>query len=216
MEQAEHVGYLFEFFGSIEHWIAAILTLCIYSFLYKDNFFYRLAEYIFIGVSNGYLITVTVFQNFVPKFYTPLVEGKIWLIIPGILGIMMLGRLSAKYSWTSRWPIAFTVGIGTGLGINAVIQSYILTQVYASMQPIMGVGFATGINNLLLIVGILCSLFYFFFSMEHKGVVKNISFLGICYLMITFGGAFGFTVMARISLLIGRMQFLLSDCLNWI
>jgi hypothetical protein len=32
--------------------------------------------------------------------------------------------------------------------------------------------------------------------------------------MVAFGAAFGYTVMARISLLIGRMQFLLGDWLH--
>ena len=35
--------------------------------------------------------------------------------------------------------------------------------------------------------------------------------IGIYFLMITFGSSFGYTIMARISLLIGRMDFLLFD-----
>jgi hypothetical protein len=33
-------------------------------------------------------------------------------------------------------------------------------------------------------------------------------------LMISFGASFGYTVMARISLLIGRLEFLLKDWLH--
>ncbi|GAI60092.1 unnamed protein product, partial [marine sediment metagenome] len=39
---------------SIMVWIAAILTLSIYSFLYRDNIFYKFAEHLFVGVSVGY------------------------------------------------------------------------------------------------------------------------------------------------------------------
>ncbi|MDD5090673.1 MAG: hypothetical protein PHQ23_07120 [Candidatus Wallbacteria bacterium] len=195
--------------------IAAILTLAIYSFLYKDNYVYRLAEYIFIGVSNGYLLAVNHHNSLIPNFWDPLTKDhKYWLIIPGILGLMMLGRLSSKYAWTSRWPIAFSVGMGAGLGITATIMSDIYPQLQETMLPIMGVGFGQGICNLTIVVGVLTSLFYFFFSTEHKGIAKNISYAGICFLMITFGGSFGYTVMARISLLIGRMNFLLEEWLH--
>ena len=35
-------------------WIAVFLTLAIFSFLYKDNAFYKIAEHLFVGVSAGY------------------------------------------------------------------------------------------------------------------------------------------------------------------
>ena len=35
-------------------WLAIFLTLCILSFLYKDNPFYKIAEHLFVGVSIGY------------------------------------------------------------------------------------------------------------------------------------------------------------------
>jgi len=38
--------------------------------------------------------------------------------------------------------------------------------------------------------------------------------IGIIFIMVGFGAAFGYTVMARISLLIGRLQFLLGDWLG--
>ena len=34
-------------------WIAALLTVAIFSFLIKENPFYRVAEHLFVGVSNG-------------------------------------------------------------------------------------------------------------------------------------------------------------------
>ena len=40
----------------IGYWIAIFLTICILSYLYKDNPFYKFAEHLFIGVSLGYVI----------------------------------------------------------------------------------------------------------------------------------------------------------------
>ncbi|MDP6438350.1 MAG: hypothetical protein QGH74_01830, partial [Candidatus Brocadiia bacterium] len=72
------------------------------------------------------------------------------------------------------------------------------------------------IDRLIILVGVLAVLFYFFFSLEHKGTVGAISRVGIIFLMVAFGASFGYTVMARESLLIGRFQFLLGDWLGWI
>lgn len=195
-------------------WVAAILTLAIYSFLYDDNVVYRIVEYLFVGVANGYLLVVTFYQSVKPNLLDKIfMDNNLWYIIPGILGLMMLGRLSPKHAWLSRWPMAIVVGIGSGLTINAAIQSDIMMQLSKTMIPVMGNDFITNLNNLILVLGVFTGLFYFFFSVEHKGIFKTASYIGIYYLMIAFGGAFGNTVMARISLLIGRMQFLIDKWL---
>ncbi|MFM7260265.1 MAG: hypothetical protein ACKO3W_06635, partial [bacterium] len=64
------------------------------------------------------------------------------------------------------------------------------------------------------LIGVVTVLVYFFFSLEHKGVVGKTARVGVWFLMITFGAAFGFTVMGRITLLIGRFDFLFADWLN--
>ena len=35
-------------------WLMGLSTLALFSFLYKDNPFYRIAEHIFAGLSAGY------------------------------------------------------------------------------------------------------------------------------------------------------------------
>ena len=66
----------------------------------------------------------------------------------------------------------------------------------------------SGLSQLLVFIGTLCALIYFFFSKAHTGVFGGMAKFGIWILMIGFGASFGFTVMARISLFINRMQFL--------
>ena len=65
-------------------------------------------------------------------------------------------------------------------------------------------------NHILILIGVICALVYFFFSKEHKGAVGTISKIGIYFLMIKFGASFGFAVMGRISLLIGQMNYLID------
>ena len=72
------------------------------------------------------------------------------------------------------------------------------------------------LEAVLMIVGVVCTLTYFFFSVEHRGPVKWLSKVGIAFLMIGFGSAFGNTVMGRVALLIQRADFLFVDWLNLI
>jgi hypothetical protein len=58
-------------------WIAAFLTLCIFSFLWGDNPFYKLAESIFIGVSAAYWMVVQFWSVIVPNLIGKLAPGLV-------------------------------------------------------------------------------------------------------------------------------------------
>ena len=198
-------------------WVAAGFSLCIYSFLYKDNPFFKLGEHIFVGVSMGYLLTITHYEVMINKLYSPMTQqGKWWLIIPAVLGLLLLSRFLPPISWLSRISFAFILGISSGVAIPRQISSFILQQVQGTLKPLVAVG-ADGsvgvtlasINTLLILVGVVSVLFYFFFSVEHTGSARRVARVGIYFLMVSFGAAFGYTVMARMSLLIGRFDELM-------
>lgn len=221
---------------TITVWMGAVITLCCLSFLYRDNPFYRFAEHLFVGVSAGYYFGISIHQVLKPNLLAKLAPATFAsgggvaavpdtaLIIPGVLGIMMLFRLSRNHSWISRFTVSFVMGVSTGLGIVYSTENYLIPQMTKAMVPMFvassGAGLASidwfaSFSNIVLVVGSIACLFYFFFSTEHRGpVLGNISRIGIYYLMISFGAAFGVTVMGRISLLIGRFQFLLGDWLG--
>lgn len=213
--------------------LGAFLTLSILSFLYKDNIFYKMAEHLFVGVSAAYWMVMgfwtVLIPNLVGKLHPPLVKpfmpaiaaqpANYWYLVPLILGIMLLWRLSPKGPWISRWALAFIVGTTAGLNFIRYMASDLLGQINSSMLPLIAfdkAGFSTlvSISNIVIFLGVFCGLIYFFFSKEHKGVFGVGSRVGIWILMVTFGAGFGYTVMARISLLVGRFHFLLGDWLG--
>jgi hypothetical protein len=207
-------------------WVGAILTLGIFSFLYKDNPFYKFSEALFVGVSAGYWFVVTFWQYFLPKLidnlvlaYTVLVtQGKIdyhWVyLLGGGLGVLMLLRLLPNVGWLSRWSLAFIVGTTAGLQFTRYLESNGIIQVKGTILPlIVGGNLNTTIGNIVIVVGTFCGLIYFFFSKEHKGAFGGAARVGVWFLMITFGALFGYTVMSRMSLLIGRLDYLFS---NWL
>ena len=232
-------------------WVAVFLTLCIFSFLYKDNPFYKSAEHIFVGISAGYAFTLSFWDEIVPNLF-----GRLWpsggdsdyifvtvwyyiydvlgfifsgfglfersifpkgglekgyetidflYLIPFALGVFMLFRLIPRLSWLARISIAYSVGIYAGLKLYAFMNSSVLEQVKDTTIDLTKNGWGI-FEDIVIIVGVFSSLIYFYFSKEQKGIVGKISKIGIYFLMIKFGASFGFTVMGRITLLIGRFE----------
>jgi hypothetical protein len=208
----------------------AFVTLCTFSFLYKDNPFYKFAEHLVVGAAAGYFTIILWHNGLIPKLmYDRLDDGSPWLLyldssgpeylIPAILGMLIWTRFSKNYAWISRWPLAMYIGIGAGAAVPLEMKARVNEQLVAMMAPInwdhfFGWGgfnlldINSGLSQLIVFVGALCALIYFFFSKAHTGAFGGMAKFGIWILMIGFGASFGFTVMARISLFINRMQFL--------
>jgi hypothetical protein len=218
-------------------WVAAFFTLAILSFIYRDNPFYKFAESVFVGVSAAYWMVVGFWDVLVPNLF-----GKLWpmavqawampglagrdleptwtYIVPLVLGIMLVWRLSPVGGWIARWPLAFIIGVFCGLRLIGFLHGDFINQIRNGIVPLAVFDPASGmfdiwgsIENILLVLGVLACLVYFFFSVEHKGVVGRTARVGIWVLMITFGAGFGYTVMGRIALLAIRLEFLFDDWL---
>lgn len=199
-------------------WIASFLTICVFSFLLGDNPFYKFAEHIYVGVSAGYWMCVGYWGTIKPEIVDKLVAGQWIALLPLAMGIMLLFQLSPKTSWVSRWPLCFLVGMYAGLQIVYTMDAMIIEQVQASIKPLLvftasgGIDLKTTFVNWILVFGLLTGMIYFYFSVPHKGLVFGTGArVGIWVLMIALGASFGYTVMARISLLIGRMLFFRDD-----
>ena len=233
-------------------WVAVFFTLAIFSFLYKDNPFYKIAEHAYIGISAGYWLSIGFWTIIQPNLLGRLWPSKeyseesFWYsiydflgsivpsifpnggidkghnmaltyLIPLVLGIMMILSIFRQFNWMARWGIAYTVAIAAGLRAYGYLNSYILGQIKGTIvplanteYPIFHISEPSLVNNLLILLGTVTGLLYFFFSKEQSGSFGKITRLGIYFLMISFGASFGFAVMGRISLLIGRFVSLID------
>jgi len=197
----------------LQIWIIAFFTLALFSFLYKDNPFYKIAEHIFAGLSAGYYVGLIWHSVIIQQMIDPMLHnGKWWLVFPGLLGVLMFSRFSKRFSWISRMSLAFVMGNTAGIFLLSELHGKVLPQIQSTMMSLNpGQGFADFLLALIIVVGVLSTLIYFYFSKEHKGLLGKTAKVGIWMIMISFGAHFGYTVMARISLLIGRVQFLIDD-----
>ncbi len=207
-------------------WLAAFFTLAILSFLYKDNPLYKFAEHVFVGVSAGYQLVRQTFDVAWPNLLQPLWGGlhrdvdtlkahPQWAFysIPLAFGLLMFARLWKPIAHLSRWPMSYIVGAFAGTSIIGAASADLVIQVQSSMVNLRGTGPWTLIDNpfslALSTFGLVCALIYFFFSKEHKGALGVVARIGVYFMMVSFGGSFGFTVMGRLSLAVGRAQSLL-------
>jgi hypothetical protein len=215
-------------------WIGALLTFCVFSFLYKDNPFYKLAEHLFVGVSAGYYIILNFWTVIYPNLMEPLAKAfagkgvsertgmfaaelgdyRGYLLFPAVLGMLLFTRLFGRIGWLSRWSLAIIIGVYAGIQTTGFAQGDFVAQVQGSLQPLWTGGFAGSLNAVIFTVGLITTLLFFFFSREHKGALGVASKIGVFFLMVGFGAGYGYTVMSRVSLLIGRFQFLLEDWLG--
>ncbi|MBA3316385.1 MAG: hypothetical protein H0T47_24250 [Planctomycetaceae bacterium] len=159
------------------------------------------------------------------------IEQREWIyLVPLALSVMMLWQLSPKGGWIARWPLAFFIGATAGIRITATFESDFIRQIQQTLLPLVAIVYdntASGrsvdwvaslqqsVRNTIIVFGVLTSLTYFFFSVEHRGAVRVASRIGVFVLMITFGAAFGFTVMGRIVLLTQRLEFLFFEWLRF-
>jgi hypothetical protein len=232
-QDPDQTQFQFSLSRTIGIWVAAFFTLFIFSFLYRDNPFYKIAESVVVGVSAAYWMVVGFWTTIVPNLLGKLApewinswampgldtEAEYIYLVPLIMGIMLIWRLAPKGGWISRWPLAFIIGTTAGIRLIGFIHADFLGQIrntimsLAVYSPETGLNFWDSIKNIIIVIGVLTTIVYFFFSIEHEGLVGQTAKVGIWFLMITFGAAFGYTVMGRIALLAIRMEFLMNDWL---
>ena len=217
-------------------WVAAFFTLAVLSFLWRDNPVYKFAESVIVGVSAAYWMLNAFWATLVPNLIQPLFPkfvqswampgttgeaSDFWFVtlVPLTFAVMLLLRLSPKGGWIAAWPLAFVIGTTAGMKLVSHVQADFLSMLSGSVLPLYATDaqgrfeFGTSIGNFVLIVGLLSVLTYFFFSVEHRGSIGKFARLGVWFLMVSFGAAFAFTVMGRITLLSERLEFLFSDWL---
>jgi len=185
--------------------------LALFSFVYKENPFYRMFEHIYVGAAAGYTVVAN-YNTLLERGIKPLAQkGQFSLIIPLALGLLLYTRYFKKFAYLSRWSIAFLLGIGVGISTAGLIQSQLIAQIRAGMMNLIVYSdgafvFSRSINNIIMFLGTMSVILYFFFSVQQKGLIKKGSTLGRYVMMITFGVAFGNVVMGRISLLLGALE----------
>lgn len=211
-----------------------LASLAIFSILIRENGFYRFFEHLFIGISAGIGLIVAIKNFFWPRVFVPLLGLNIvrypdgtyssqynslllLYIVPMLFGLLYYFIYSKNYSWLAKLVIGFSLGLGGGAAFQGFFNG-IMPQLVGSFKPLLI--FSTGgslqigasLSNVLFVFTLLAVMYYFFFSL-HSGskVLQRFSLCGRWLMMVSFGAFFGSTIMARMALLVERLQFLINE-----
>jgi len=211
--------------------VAIVLTLFVFSYLLGDNVLFRFAEHLFVGVAVGYAVVVAFHNVLGPKLLRPLVEalgsgdwGRTLLLLIGLVfGLLLLTKPLKSLSWLGSLSVAVLLGVGAALAIGGALLGTLLPQINATADvshyterygPGLGL-----FNGLLVLVGTIGVLLHFYFGRGGEGrlakvrdqVVRGWGGLGRWFIFVAFGAILATTFMSRLSLLAGRIQFLLES-----
>jgi hypothetical protein len=224
-----------EFIGGL---VAALLTIMVLSYLVGDNPLFKLATHVFIGVAAGYAGSIALHNILKPGLLDPIINAGVDGIVSGEIfrgtsgmfivgGWILLAMLLLKISpATSRWgalPMVLLVGVGAGVIVGGSITGTILPQTSAAIEtlnpgevsPLTGeTGIERILNILIMLVGTISTLLYFFFSTRKSptGVgirsqfMEIVAIVGRTFIAITFGTMFAGTLMTAIVALAERVD----------
>lgn len=207
-------------------WTGAILSLLVFSYLLGDTPLFRIAQAIFVGVAVGYAVIVAVYLILVPRLVAPLMlnPNTNWhLFVPLVLGILLLLKLRASWAPVGNLSLAFLFGVGGALAIGGALSGALLPQLEAtvvSLAPSEGV--ATLVGNAILVIGTIGAFLSFRFATAPRrtatraldAVGRGWGYVGRWFVLISFGAIFASTAASRVSILIGRVYYLLHDWLQ--
>jgi hypothetical protein len=173
--------------------VAALLTIATLSFIYKENPFYRWAEYTVIGVTTGnwLVMAINAIQN---AALGPLQAGEFHVIIALVLGLLYFSRLIGM-PWLYRYPIAILTGMGVGFALRGQ-PGVIIKQIYGVMQPITAD---------VLGIGVLLALASLVFGLSYEGATAWSAKIGRYFIMAFIGQRFVGEVNAYLTILTGRL-----------
>ena len=198
---------------TIETTIAAFLTLSILSVLWKENALFRVAEHLMVGLAAAHSMVRSIDNYLRPTLATDVGKnGQYYLIIPLLFGALMYLRHVPKIAWIARYPMSWFVGYGVGYTLAFGPRPF-LKQVTDSFIAL------DSFDNILYLVIVVMSVAYFLFTpkwRDARGVRGALDVWTRRVLMLGFGAAFGNSVQACISMLLGRLQFLFGDWLQLI
>ena len=207
--------------------IAAILTLMVFSYIFGDNVLFKLAAHIFVGVAIGYAIIIIWYQVFTPLFNSDNLLSAAPAFLLCLLLLLKIRPIQGGLSNTlGGMVLAFIVGAGAALAVGGALFGTLTPQIAATanisfnlndyQSPETGADSVGLLNNIIIVLGTVGTLFYFTFAVRAPGplgglreaLVRFFAGMGRLMIIFTLGALFANTVSSRVALLVSRLQFL--------
>ncbi len=207
-----------------------VLTLLVFSYLLGDNILFRVAVYLFVGVTAAYGAVLIVYQVLLPRLVWPLVTGnnleKALVLVPILLALLLLTRLYPRPLRLSNIPMGLLTGMGAAMAAGGAVTGTLVPQLQSAFLPTgssltAGSGMdqpGNGLFAAFLLFGTICTLAYFHFGVKSRagktpgrGAIINIlGKAGEVFMGLTLGAVFAGVYASSITALFDRLEFLVT------
>ncbi|MCE1254213.1 MAG: hypothetical protein LWX83_11780, partial [Anaerolineae bacterium] len=202
--------------------VGFILTLMVLSYILGDNLLFRLATYILIGASAGYVFSLIIYQVIAQRLVLPLTSALLsgslpqiaLAVVPVLLCIMLLFKLSSgRLAVVGNLPMAYLVGAGAAVLITGAVTGTLIGQTQATID-LFNLQNNGLIEALLVLAGTITTLAYFHFGArpsvsaqnnKRSIFVETLAGAGKLFIGITLGALFAGVYLASLSALIDRL-----------
>ena len=199
-------------------WIGFILTLMVFSYLLGDNFLYRLAIYVFVGLAAGFVTMVTVQSVLIPWISATIINGsasnRIVGVIPLVLGLLLLLKATARFNRIGNLGMAFVVGIGTAIAMVGAISGTLVPLSNSTATTVS----SDALNGFILVIGVVSTLIYFQYLARRSAdgqtrrglVIRAIGAVGQGFIVVTLGALYGGAILSGLVVFSDRIAFILQ------
>ncbi len=225
--------------------IGFILTLMVLSYIIGDNFLFRLAIHVFIGVASGYAVVLILHNVLWNQVIVPLLQfyqgapgdvlANVGRLLPALLlSGWMLTKASPRLSRLGTPVLAFITGVAAATVIGGALFGTLIPQISASASvldldaaPVNQIDEMVGwfLSGLFIIVGTVTTLGYFHFGVRTRvegtaparhPLIDSIASLGQAFIAVTLGVIFAGVLAATLIALIDRVRFLWLTISNFL
>jgi len=202
--------------------VGFLITLIILSYVFfRDWKPFRMAVYVFIGVSAGYAGAVAVRSVLWAMLLKPLIaeHNLLWLIPLALTVLLFVKALPGQMSRWGNIAVAYLVGVGAAAAVGGAIQGTLLPQTLSAMNAfnfslmrVRGIGLGEFITTgVLMLLGTVSTLAYFHFNASprpnqppaRQKWIEGLAKVGEVFIAITFGALFAGVYLAAASALAG-------------
>ena len=202
-------------------WAGFVLTLMVYSYIIADNILYRLAVYVFVGMTAGYVSAVTFESVLLPFFRATLGSGETDRIGLGFLPLLLVMLLLLKNSRLTSLArlgnlgLAVVIGVGAAVALVGALTGTLLPFAEATINE----GSGEALEAFIVLIGVISTLIYFSYvarrrpngEIRRPALIEAVSLVGQGFIVITLGAMYGAAILTTLALFSERLGALVAQ-----
>lgn len=202
----------------IAGWASLVLTLMVFSYIFADNFLYRIAVHILIGTAAA-TVAITIIDGVVIPWIDLTLrdadssDPEILIVgaVPLILALLLFLKSNGLLTSLGNIGSALLIGVGTGVALVGVTTVTIFAVVNEAGQSVTD---DNALDATVLIVGTITTLLYFqYLSLRSRDgtprralPLQLVAVVGQGFIAVTFGALYAGAILTSLTVFSGVIQ----------